>query len=265
MLRIRPQRRGPWGSREGDPSPEEPRPTQAQATARLESELATCRNCLRRVASDFAASEDTEHRRLARGLHDRIGQPLALAVLQLGVLEDDLPAPMAARIEGVRASLKELIGTTRSLSFEISNPLLDTVGLEAALEDLAQRIEADHGVRVEIRTEERASSGLPETTRAVAYQVVRELLVNVVKHAAAARVRLSLLRAGGEGDGELVVSVEDQGAGFDPNAVFAAPQAEGGSGLLGARERLYRLGGRLDVESAPGGGTRITMHLPVGE
>lgn len=226
------------------------------ARGRAELELDRQRDRLRRLASELALAEERERRRLAAELHDGIGQSLALLRRQLASLLGDaafsgLDGELARSLELLDRALR----STRSLTFRISPPVLHDLGLPAALSWLAEDFDGRHGPAVSYRGAGPAPV-LDETLRTLLFRAARELLVNAVKHAEAARIELRC-ETGPDG---LRISVVDDGRGFDPERV--EPSADGGFGLCAVRERIEHLDGRLELDSAPGRGCRAALVLP---
>jgi signal transduction histidine kinase len=211
-----------------------------------------------RVASDalrrVVAAQEVERRRLARELHDETGQALTSILLGLKSLEESLGA--GASHEAV-AGLRELVVSTlqdvRRLAVELRPKALDDFGLVAALERLTASFTDQTGIAVDFEPalpDER----LPSEIETAVYRIVQESLTNVVKHARARNVTVVLtLRAR-----SLKAVIEDDGEGFDP-----AEAREDGVGLVGMRERLSLLGGKLEVESSRSGGTTIAVEVPL--
>ena len=222
----------------------------ARAALAVDLSERIARDSLRRVVE----GQELERRRLARELHDETGQALTSILLGLKALEErsEDPASRAATQE-----LRELVVSTlqdvRRLAVELRPSALDDFGLVAALERLAASFAEQTGISVDFQTA-LADERLPEEVETALYRIVQESLTNVVKHAQARRVSILLAR----NDGAVKAVVEDDGQGFDP-----AKQTDGGYGLMGMRERLALLGGRLEVESGHDGGTTIAAEVPV--
>ncbi|MEW6173928.1 MAG: sensor histidine kinase, partial [Bacillota bacterium] len=219
----------------------------------------TCREQLRSLASELSLAEERERRRIATELHDLIGQTLAVSRIKLGTLREMLSSARSVGIlDEVREHIDETIRHTRSMVFELSPPALYMIGLGAALEQLAERIQEKHGLKVDF-----IDDGLPkpihDETRIILFGGVRELLTNVIKHAQASSVRISLKRK----SNNIVIGVKDDGIGFTIKADGSFDKGHGGFGLFSIRERLQDLGGRLKIESWPGKGTRVTLYVPV--
>jgi signal transduction histidine kinase len=221
---------------------------------------AACRECLQETASALILAEDRERRRIAAGLHDQVGQSLATARLRLGVLNAALPQELVPRVEEIRALLKETVEATRSLTFQISNPLLREAGLEAALECQAPSLAGDHDLRLAFDWQASTDS-LPQATQIVLFQVMSELMFNVAKHARASSLRLGTRRNGRE----FMATVEDDGIGIGMKGRHSRRFRPAGLGLSIVRERLDQIGGRLDIDKAGRNGTKIVVSVPIPE
>ncbi len=212
---------------------------------------------LKALASELTLAEQRERRRLAQTLHDHLQQFLVTAKLKLGMLRrrasDEAGQPALQELEEL---LDEAINASRSLTVELSPPILYDAGLGAALEWLARQMQERHGLAVVVDTQPHTE---PDTDqwRVLIFQAVRELLFNVVKHAGTQCARVEMTR---NDEGELRVAVVDPGVGFDPSRVEAGDG--GGFGLFSVRERLGLLGGRLEIDTAPGRGTRVSIFVP---
>jgi PAS domain S-box-containing protein len=215
---------------------------------------------LRALTAQVSSAEERERRRLAADLHDHIGQTLAVAKMKLGRVRRDMAdSPGGARIGEVYALIDRMIQDTRSLAFQLSPPLLHELGFFEAVEWLAEQYRAEHGLAIAVRNE---GGPLPlgSDLAGMLFRGVRELLINVVKHARAKQAEVTIGRDGAR----LRIEVRDDGCGFD--ATRAPPEGSGsGFGLFSLRERLSYLGGRLEIESARGKGTRAAMVAPLGD
>lgn len=210
------------------------------------------------LAAELELAEERERKRIASGLHDQVGQLLGVAKIKLGEALAAKPAPeVAGPVSESRRLLDQAIREIRALTFEMSSPALLELGLEAALADLAERLEERHHIPCRFKRSLRPVT-LPEELAALLHSIVRELLWNVVKHASARRAAVAI---GRHRDG-VRIEVRDDGVGFDPARVFDRPDPTGGLGLLGARTRLEVLGGAIDIDSATGRGTKIVLTVP---
>jgi PAS domain S-box-containing protein len=216
---------------------------------------------LREMASDLTLAEQHAREQLAKTLHDGLQQMLALAAIDLEQQmnrdsEQGTPPPLLVQAKG---QLDEAIAAARSLSVELFPPVLQSSGLPAALRWLADWTRNKYGLKVEVSVDPLASSTRKDV-RTLLFESVRELLFNAVKHAQVDRVTVELAREPGD---MLSITVADQGIGFDPaGLVDRAKAGQAGWGLFSIRERLTLLGGRFDIESASGRGTRFRLIAP---
>ncbi|OHC71377.1 MAG: hypothetical protein A3H93_03040 [Rhodocyclales bacterium RIFCSPLOWO2_02_FULL_63_24] len=208
---------------------------------------------LRELAGELTRAEQRERDRLYELLHDHM-QPLLVAVrLSLSSLSTRTPQADCRRIAAdANAYISQVIQVARNLSLQLSPPLIRERGLVPALESLCRWVKDNHGLEVELNGDPDAE---PEeiALRLLCFNAVRELLMNVVKHAGASRVSLRLRLVE---DGSLHIGVIDHGCGFDPAVVT------GGSGLAGIERRLGMFGGSLEIASRPGRGTIATLSVP---
>ena len=222
--------------------------------ATLENRVAERTAQVRRLSARLAAAEQAERARVARVLHDDLQQQLVGLDLTLGLLRS---AVSEAERDALRAQADEVlagaIDLTRTLATDIAPPVLASADLAEALRWLADRARAR--LRLEVRVEAPPCPVPDDGARAVLYHAVRELLLNVAKHAGTGRATVRAWRAGPD----VVVEVEDGGAGFDPGA-----PSGGGLGLVDVRERVELAGGRLHLDAASGRGTRVRLAVPAG-
>lgn len=198
------------------------------------------------------AAQEAERHRIARELHDQVGQSLTVVLLGLKQVADRAPAELAAELDLLRESARAGLDDVRRVARELRPGVLDDLGLQAALAALATDVAA-HGGPVVRRTFAPGLPELPHDTELVVYRVAQEALTNVVRHARATRVGLSLLRVGGE----LQLEIEDDGIGFD-GAVRA------GAGVSGMRDRAGLVGGAVEIVSSGGHGTVVRLRVPTG-
>lgn len=229
---------------------------------RAEHRLLESRQELLALYSELAVAEERERRRIARGVHDEIGQILAMVHVRLGELRDEPQTADAGALEEVRRQVESAIRASRSLTFELSSALLYELGLEAALGSLAERYEKHHGLRVDFEADPQPRtsnhSAVAEDTAVILYRAVRELLWNVVRHAGAKSARVSLERVGDR----VRITVEDDGAGFDAARASESFDESGGFGLFSLRQQLASMDGRLEVCSTAGEGSRVVVVAP---
>lgn len=215
---------------------------------------------LQRLTLALTQAEEVERRRVAHVLHDGLQQLLAAGRLPLRRLMSGKGTAVEQKdaLKEVDSILQEAIDSSRTLSRELSPPLLYHAGLGPALELLAADYAAKYGLEVDVQWEEETSK-LTESLRAFLFESTRELLLNVHKHACADSVRIDVVA-----DAEMAcLSVRDDGKGADPTRFeFGDASAQSGFGLFGIRERIELLGGRCDIESRPGEGVCVTLAVP---
>ena len=235
--------------------------THLDITARKQAETALMayQRRLRSLASELSLAEERERRRIAAGLHDYACQNLVLSKMQLQGLREPLPTAGTDEIADVCSTLDRTLESVRALVFDLSSPTLYKFGLESALEELLEdKVKAQHGLKYTFR-DDGAAKPLAEDVRILLFQSVRELLINTIKHAQAHAVTVDIARH----DGSIRITVADDGVGFDVIDVLTDPSRSHGFGLFHIKERLDFIGGRLDIASQPGEGSRIALmaHL----
>lgn len=221
----------------------------------IEREQELHRRDLRRLSASVVEAREEERRRIARELHDELGQRLTALKMELSSL-----APASQRIAEDRRipdmleMIDETVAAVRRIAADLRPLMLDDLGLRAAIEwlarDAARRM--DIGISVQLGDEE---PPVGERAAIALYRIVQEALTNVARHARATEVRIEM-RADGN---ELMLSIRDNGVGFPDRSM----RHEGRFGLLGIRERAYMLGGRLEVDNPRSGGGRITVRMPL--
>ncbi len=215
---------------------------------------------LRALAAELGQVEQRERRRLAQVLHDHVQQLIVAAQMRLGILEKQrLGDGGLATLKEINDTLREAAEATRSLTVELSPPVLHDAGLAAALAWLARRMQEKNQFTVELVTDSNAEPA-NEDVRLFLFEAVRELLFNAVKHSKVGRARVSMSR-GRHGVTQIIV--EDDGVGFDAGEKLGSPTAAG-FGLFSIQQRLAHLGGRVAFSSSPGKGTRVTVQVPSG-
>ncbi|HEU4657612.1 MAG TPA: histidine kinase [Capillimicrobium sp.] len=215
---------------------------------RLEDER---RSSTRRVLE----AQEAERIRIARELHDDIGQTLTATAIEAERAAGDGDDPRAQALRRAANAVRASLDDVRRIARELRPEALDDLGLVNALISLCRRVEAQSGRPVRIRAAE-ALPALPAETELVLYRVAQESLTNVIRHANARDAELSLTA-----DGRWVtLVVADDGEGLGPAAA-----AESGTGIAGMRERALLVGGRLQLRPRRGGGTEVVLDVPVGE
>jgi len=215
---------------------------------------------LRGLASQLSRVEQHERQRLAKILHDHIQQLIVAAQMRSATLLRDAATERqrdAAR--AVQDVLAEALEVSRSLTVELSPPVLRETGLIGALDWLAGRMQEQHDFTVRLHAET-GTEPQSEEMRFLLFECARELLLNVVKHAGVNAADLMLLRPR---PGELSLTVSDEGRGFEQEVVSRRGDDETHFGLFSIKERLAHLGGRLGILSEPGRGTQVTLNVPL--
>ncbi len=226
---------------------------------KAEQKLLIYQERLRSLASELALAEERLRRRIATEIHDNISQNLAISKMKLeSMARSSDHQGLARQLGEVRDLVGQTIETTRALTFEMSPPVLYDLGFEAAVGWLVKQTRQHYGLAAEFKDDGR-SKPLDDDIRVLLFQAVRELLVNVVKHAQASRAMVATRRV----RDEMRVVVEDDGVGFDVSSVGSGDYRSGGFGLFNIRERLDYIGGSVDISSRPGRGTRVTLTAPV--
>jgi signal transduction histidine kinase len=214
---------------------------------------------LQDLASEVVLAEQRERRRLAERLHDDLGQILALSQIRLGGLREGADtARQAEELEAIEALVEQAVTRTRSITCELSPPVLYELGLEAAIQWLVEQFRGQSDTSADLRVRGDCAS-LSEEAQITLFQITRELLANVAKHARARNVAVGLCCEGGEAS----VVVEDDGVGLDAPANGVPAGSPTSFGLFSIRERLARHGGALHVDGQLGRGTRVVASLPV--
>ncbi|MGD1047342.1 MAG: sensor histidine kinase [Candidatus Krumholzibacteriaceae bacterium] len=220
-------------------------------------ELRETNIALRRLASELSLAEARERREIAEDLHDHIGQ--ALAFIKIGIAQfrgNAIFCGFEGKIDEIMELLDQTIRYTRNLTLEISPPALYELGLEAAIEGLAERFRAKHGLAITVESVPGLDQ-LGEDIVVLLYKSVQELLTNVAKHSNAGSASVRISRE----EGSVRVEVRDDGCGFDAGALERGGVTDR-FGLFNIRERIRYLGGVMEVRSAPGKGTDIVLVAP---
>ncbi len=220
---------------------------------RSEIKLLNYQKELQTLTSQMSLIEEHEKRRIATELHDCIAQPLALSKIKLSQLNKMSPSSELKDIIGELLELIELtIKETRTLTFELSPPILYELGLSQAFKWLIDQFREKHDLKIILEDNE-LMKPFDHNIRFFIFQVVRELLVNIVKHANASNVNVSVIS-----DNErLCITVEDNGTGFPD---YTATKS--GYGLFNIRERMNHINGQFEIDSNTGRGTRVTLVVP---
>ncbi|MBC8022159.1 MAG: PAS domain-containing sensor histidine kinase [Burkholderiales bacterium] len=225
---------------------------------RAENDLRSSREEIKELALAASNIREQEKRRIARELHDELGQALTALKIDVGWMRQNLPSTVpevADKLNEMQMLLDGTVAATRRISADLRPLVLDDLGLGAAAEWLVQSFTSRTGIACELAMSRGLELGEPYAT--AVFRVLQESLTNIAKHAEATHVEVSLGREGPD----IVLAVHDNGRGF----TTGAPRKPGSFGLLGLRERAALLGGEVSIESAPGRGTHIELRITVNE
>jgi PAS domain S-box-containing protein len=227
---------------------------------RAEERILTYQEQLHSLASELSLIEERERRRIATDLHDHISQTLAIAKIKLGMAQGlTSSTDWVGSLNEIGELIDQAIQYTRSLTFELSPPILYELGLEAGIEWLTEQIQEKHGIQIGFE-DDRQPKPMNEEIRLTLFKATRELLINIVKHAQASKAKVSIWRE----DNHIQIRVEDDGVGFSTSEGKELGKTAG-FGLFNIRERMKYLGGEIEVESEPGYGIRVTLSAPLEE
>ncbi len=228
-----------------------------EANATLERKLRERTEQLERMVAEVSAAEERERRAIATDLHDDLVQLLNVLALRIETIaRAHGDATLHERLDDLRDLVHKCNDSTRSLALQLSPPVLDQLGLVPALEWLSEEMRRMHGLNVVMR-DDGAPKPLGQIERAMMFRAVRELLINVARHASVSQATLATVRRGDR----MIITVSDAGVGFAPEAMLE--NAARTLGLSSVRERLALLGGAIEIASVKGGGTTVTLTVPL--
>ncbi len=211
---------------------------------------------LQTLSHRLVAAQEEELRRVARELHDEVGQALSAVLVELGRLENRLPAQPGenrAMLSVARQLADRATAQVRDMALLLRPSMLDDLGLVPALQWQAREISRRTGVKVKVAAET-VEDDLPDEYRTCIYRIVQEAVNNAARHARASTVRVDARQE----NGRIRVSIQDDGSGFDT-------AREKGMGILGMEERVKKLGGVFRIDSEKGVGTIVSLLLPLAE
>jgi signal transduction histidine kinase len=238
----------------------------AVENARLWAGLRQRDRLRRQFLEQAMATQEEERKRIARELHDQVGQALTSLLLGLRALESeaDVTGKLLvdpARLQDLKVIVTDTLDGVRDLALGLRPSVLDDLGLVPALKRIVRTFKARHGLAVDFQTVGLEGIRLPPSVETALYRIVQEALINVVQHAEANRASLLLeVRAG-----MVALIVEDDGCGFEAERLMCGPADKQWLGLYGMRERAELLEGTLTIESTPGAGTTVFVQVPVHE
>lgn len=229
-----------------------------QERKKYQQQMEKYQDQLRTLSLELLSTEERERTKIAEDLHDRIGQALSVTRMQIDALIEEVgESAVREQLDKIADTLTLILQDTRTMTFELSPTILYELGLEPALDWLAEQFAEQHGLQVDLDIEE-----LPENTSRLCltmlFRTIRELLINVVRHADTDRARVCTSL-----DEEVLnVLVSDQGAGFSPDSLDPDVRKGGsGFGLFSIQERVKNFGGSFTIQSAPGKGTNIIIRV----
>jgi len=209
---------------------------------------------LKELSARLVSAQEEERRAISRELHDEVGQSLSALLMEAGNAAASVPqdsAEVRRHVESIKKLAEASVNVIRNMTLLLRPSMLDDFGLVPALEWQAREVSKRTGLRVHVAAEETAGE-LPDELRTCVYRVVQEALHNCARHAHARTVKVVVRQE----RARIVLSVEDDGHGFDAARVR-------GLGLVGMEERVSHLGGAFEIESSPGGGTKLAVELPI--
>jgi len=221
-------------------------------------ELARDRSELRFLASKVIHAQEEERKRISRELHDDTAQILFAQLMRIAALKSSATGSLSSAVGSLEQMTADALEGVRRLALELRPPALDDLGLVAALGELAQRYSESLGISVDYQPQ--GSRGrLPADIELVLYRVAQEALTNIQKHAEAQRVYIDLDR----GAEDVILSIRDDGLGFDIDAARPGDQLGLGLGLFGMEERVGLVGGTFRIWTRPRGGSEIFAFVPL--
>jgi signal transduction histidine kinase len=222
-----------------------------------ESELRRSQRELRELAAVSQSAREQEKTRIARELHDELAQSLTALKMDLAWTAERLAAGESAasdKLARMQTLLDATVAATRRISADLRPLVLDDLGLAAAVEWLLETFEERNGIECELVA---ASENLDfgEPLASCIFRILQESLTNVARHSGASSVQIALVRE----NGEIALTVKDDGRGFSPDS----PRKPDSYGLMGLRERAHLVGGKVRIDTAPGQGVRIDVRIPL--
>ncbi len=224
-----------------------------------EEKLLKYQSQLKQLSIQLSKSEENQRRNLASQLHDRVSQELFVAQLQINSLGTSLDSPELLRqLNQIKEQLVKIIKETKTLTFDLSPPVLYDFGLKEAIETLSASIESKYNLSVKTNFLGDMDN-IDEDIKIIFYRNINELIHNAVKHARAGNISIRIKNS----QNILDVKVEDDGVGFNTDNLFSKARSYDGFGLFDIKEKINHLGGHLDISSEPGSGTSICMAVPL--
>lgn len=222
-----------------------------------EARLLTHQERLRTLATQLTLAEEKERKRIATALHDDIGHSLVSTLVHIEArIKKSEEDEQDAGLEKIVTTLENTLQKTRALTVEVSPPSLYQFGIQAAAEGLVERFSEEFNIKSIISINE--DMPLSEQNSIFLYQILRELLINVLKHAKASTIQLTI-----RPENDMVcLTLKDDGVGFNTEKVFSEEDGGAGYGLFSIKERLQSINGKLEITSQPGKGTETRACVP---
>jgi len=224
-----------------------------------EKKISSDQEQLRSLTTELILTEERERRAIAAALHDSLGPLLAFSKRELGMLHKSAPAGLTGTLNNIRNYISQAIDQTRTLTFDLSPPTLYTFGLEHAIEELTERFSEKGKLKCVFKNSEPIISPTDDI-KIMLYRSVRELFVNIAKHAQANSVQVNLSMVG---NNLIKITVEDDGVGFDMADINPRTGKSNGFGLFSIHQRLTQVGGQFDIQSRKGNGTKVVLLAPL--
>ncbi|NJB67271.1 PAS domain S-box-containing protein [Desulfobaculum xiamenense] len=227
------------------------------------SESVRARDQIRRLSQELIRAQEKERHRISLDLHDNVAQTLlSLKIASRTLLDDfELPVEVRDRLNHFCAGLQHAVNLVRDLSYDLRPPLLDQFGLARSLELHCRELQAKTGVCIDFASAGMENMLLDPETEINLYRLTQEALRNAVNHAGASHVAVRIVSS----SPDILLRIEDDGEGFDPQARRASALKERHMGLSSMEERARLIGGTLVVRSQPGMGTKIVAEVPFRE
>jgi two-component system, chemotaxis family, CheB/CheR fusion protein len=227
----------------------------ARANEQLEARVRERTEEIGRLARELALAELRERQSIARDLHDGLGQELNAASIKLDALRSARGSRDARALDEIATLLEGVVREMRSLTAQLNPPVLEQLGLVPALEWLGEEMRRNYALEVALDDDD-APKPLDSVTASILFRAVRELLINVARHAKVNLARITVIRTGDQ----LIVTVSDQGGGFDSGSKNISST---GLGLATLRERVAYVGGSFRIRTEPNRGTTATLQAPL--
>lgn len=226
---------------------------------KIEAEIWEYQDMLKQSTSDLILAEEAQRRHLAIVLHDHLGQSLAMAKIKMaGLLNSVKDEVILAKLKAIEKDITDAVKQTRSITYELSPPVLHELGLIEALEWRLEKIRLEMGIET-TSNHDRENIKLRNEQEVILFRSVDEILKNVIKHAAATHITIATEAT----KYSFSVSVQDNGKGFDTSVLTPEHRLHDSFGLFSIKERIEYLGGVLDIRSEVGVGTTVILNIPV--